>query len=300
MAVHHHPFLLPRPGDRDIHGVWHLPEGRQAKGTILFLHGYKGYMDWGAWNLVGEAFALSGWRFLRINFTHNGTTPASPSAFSDLTAFGQNTHRRELEETLDVIRALREPGPQLHRNPTSEGPLAILGHSRGGGIACLAAQEGHRQCLAEGREGVSHLITWAAVADFASRFPSEETLSLWEETGRLEVINHRTRQRMHHDWSFYTDFMAHAAQLHIETAVRQFPGRTLVAHAEDDGAVHIEHAHMLSGWAQDPTLFVMQEGGHTFGAAEPWVEPHLPAVLEGLTQTTLHFLEEGRAVQKGR
>ena len=37
------PFLLERPEDRDIQGCWHLPETNTV-GTILFLHGYKGYM----------------------------------------------------------------------------------------------------------------------------------------------------------------------------------------------------------------------------------------------------------------
>ncbi len=296
MTISHYPFLLQRLEDRDIHGAWHLPVHAQAKGTVLFLHGYKGYMDWGAWRLVGDQMALAGWRFLRINFTHNGTTPEAPSTFADLDAFGRNTHRRELDEALAVIRALRDPGPSDHANPTATGPLAVLGHSRGGGMACLAAMEGHRQCLSDGREGVSHLITWAAVADFASRFPSEDTLPLWQETGQLEVVNHRTRQRMHHDWSFYTDFKANEQRLHIESAVRAFPGASLIAHAEDDGAVHVEGAHMLADWAQSPTLFLMEEGGHTFGASEPWTEPNLPAPLKALTQTTLHFLGEGRAV----
>ena len=52
MTALHRPFLLQRDGDRDLHGRWHLP-GSEEKGTVLFLHGYKGYMDWGAWALVG-------------------------------------------------------------------------------------------------------------------------------------------------------------------------------------------------------------------------------------------------------
>ena len=27
---------------------------------IIFCHGYKGFKDWGAWNLLAEAFATSG------------------------------------------------------------------------------------------------------------------------------------------------------------------------------------------------------------------------------------------------
>lgn len=292
------PFFLERPSDRPIHGQWHLPEG-EAKGTVLFLHGYKGYMDWGAWSWVGDQMASEGWRFLRINFTHNGTSPSEPSAFVDLQAFGANTHRRELEETLDVIQSLRSPSPGDIVNPTASDFLALCGHSRGGGIAALAAQEANRTLMAEGKPGVDALVTWAAVADFHSRFPSGESLQEWEKSGQLEVINHRTRQRLHHDWTFYADFQNHAERLHIESAIRQYPGPSLIAHASDDAAVNVEHAHALASWAQHPTLSLLKEGGHTFGASEPWTGPHLPDALAALTQTTLHFLEEGRAVQRG-
>lgn len=299
MPIRHFPFLLQRDGDRDIHGQWHVPEGDNAKGTAIFLHGYKGYMDWGAWRQAGDAFAHAGWRFLRINFTHNGTRPESPSAFTDLDAFGRNTHRRERDEALDVLNALRDPGPASNPNPTAKGPLAVIGHSRGGGIACLAAHQGQSRLVQAGKPGVTHLVTWASVADFLSRFPTGKALESWQETGRMEVINHRTRQRLHHDWHFYTDFLEHEADLNIETAVRGFEGPSLMAHAEDDGAVDVEHAHQLQSWAADPTLFLLEEGGHTFGAKEPWTEPQMPPVLQALTQTTLRFLEEGRAVQQG-
>lgn len=291
------PFLLERPGDRSITGAWHLPaHGTHAHGTVLFLHGYKGYMDWGCWDMVGNMFAHHGWRFLRINFTHNGTAPASPSTFSDLKAFATNTYRREKEEAAYVIQALREEA-SLQDSVATKAPLAVIGHSRGGGIACLAAEAADKELKSAGKRGVDAIITWAAVADFASRFPEGEALEAWRSSGQLEVINHRTRQRLHHDWTFHSDFMAHQEALTIERAVRAYRGRMLIAHGTGDEAVTLDHAERLADWATDGTLHRMAGAGHTFGAREPWDEPALPADLGALTQTTLRFLEEGRAVQ---
>ena len=289
------PFLLERPEDRDIQGCWHLPETNTV-GTILFLHGYKGYMDWGAWNLVGDMFAQSGWRMLRINFTHNGTTPEHPSAFVDLEAFAANTYRRELEEAVAVIEAIRTPGHPVD-DLSNDAPLALIGHSRGGGIACLAAGEADARLKQQGRRGVDALITWAAVADFAARFPKGPALQEWKRTGRLEVINHRTRQILHHDWTFHEDFSSHSDRLNIERSVRAYDGRMMIAHSSDDPAVDIEHARLLQSWAVNGSLELLSSGGHTFGAKEPWTAPEIPETLKALTQTTLHFLEEGRAVQ---
>ena len=205
MTVLHRPFLLQREGDRDLHGRWHTPVS-DVQGTVLFLHGYKGYMDWGAWALVGDHFAARGWRFLRLNFSHNGTSPLSPSDFTDLEAFAANTYSRELEEAIDVLRALRTPGSTEESRQAATAPLTIIGHSRGGGIACLAAAEADREFREQGLPGVDSLVTWAAVADFGSRFPVGEELDTWKATGRREIINHRTRQRLHHNWSFHEDF----------------------------------------------------------------------------------------------
>ena len=38
---------------------------------IIFCHGYKGFKDWGAWNLVGEEFANKNFFFIKFNFSHN-------------------------------------------------------------------------------------------------------------------------------------------------------------------------------------------------------------------------------------
>ena len=37
--------------------------------VIIFCHGYKGYKDWGAWNLVAKEFAKNNFFFLKFNFS---------------------------------------------------------------------------------------------------------------------------------------------------------------------------------------------------------------------------------------
>ena len=296
MTVIHHPFLLQRSIGRDIHGAWHVPES-DACGTVLFLHGYKGYMDWGAWRRVGDQFAAKGWRFLRINFTHNGTTPEQPSKFADLDAFAANTYSKELDEAVDVLRALRSAGCTEESKRAANLPLTVIGHSRGGGIACLAAAEADRLLKSQDLSGVDHLVTWAAVADLESRFPKETELEVWKASGKREIINHRTRQRLHHNWSFYEDFITHRDRLLIETAVKNFKGQMLIAHGKDDDAVSVNHALQLKSWAVQSELFLMQDSGHTFGSSEPWTQAGLPQPLEALTQATLRFLSEGRAAR---
>src|ERR1700755_3140306 len=70
---------------------------------VIFAHGFKGFKDWGAHNLVARYFAENGFRFLKFNFSHNGTTADKPTEFTDLITFGDNTFTMELNDLKAVI-----------------------------------------------------------------------------------------------------------------------------------------------------------------------------------------------------
>jgi hypothetical protein len=44
----------------------------QEQGLIIFCHGFKGFKDWGCWQLVADYFVDNGFAFLKFNFSHNG------------------------------------------------------------------------------------------------------------------------------------------------------------------------------------------------------------------------------------
>src|ERR1700744_3617981 len=71
--------------------------------VVIFAHGFKGFKDWGAHDMVAHYFAKNGFRFIKFNFSHNGTTADDPTEFTDLMAFGENTFSMELEDLTHVI-----------------------------------------------------------------------------------------------------------------------------------------------------------------------------------------------------
>ena len=71
--------------------------------VIIFCHGYKGFKDCGAWNLMANTFADAGFFFLKFNFSHNGGTIDQPIDFPDLDAFGNNNYTKELDDLESVI-----------------------------------------------------------------------------------------------------------------------------------------------------------------------------------------------------
>ena len=48
------------------------------KPVIIFVHGFKGFKDWGHFNLLMDYFVQQGFVFVKFNFSHNGGTVENP------------------------------------------------------------------------------------------------------------------------------------------------------------------------------------------------------------------------------
>ena len=264
---------------RDILVDLFYDENQVKKEVILFCHGYKGYKDWGAWDLVAQEFAGKGYFFVKMNFSHNGGTVEQPIDFPDLEAFGNNNFVKELDDLKTVIDWLSQDSAYSMEMDVDQ--LTLIGHSRGGGIVLLKAREDHR---------VKKVVTWAGVSDFASRFPHGEVLEKWKKDGVAYVHNGRTHQEMPHYFQFYSTFKENEERLTIKTAVSQLKIPLLIVHGEQDETVSLEEAHTLKEWNSKALLKVIPGGNHTFGSSQPWTEEQLPEHLRGAVEHTLHFL----------
>src|SRR5690554_1374664 len=142
------------------------PNDYEYENLVVFIHGYKGYKDWGAWNLV-QSYFVNGMAFCKFNMSHNGGTTDEPIDFPDLEAFSLNRYSYELADVKHVLDWLSEKVELTNKR------VHLIGHSRGGGIAILAANDVR----------VSSVITWASICDIAGRFPEDETLNKWKERG---------------------------------------------------------------------------------------------------------------------
>lgn len=248
------------------------------RAVVLFAHGYKGFKDWGCWNLIADAFALKGIAFAKFNFSHNGTTLENPQDFADLDAFAQNNYSIECADLESVINALPEVLPE----PLRQLNVHLIGHSRGGGIVLLVGSRHPK---------VKSMMTWAAVSDFGARFPMGDELEDWKSSGVFYVKNARTGQELPHDIQWWNDFVQHESQLDIRSAVFMQSKPLFIAHAADDQAVHMSEAMKLARWCPTATLRIFESGGHTFGAKHPWTEDELPEESIRLVEETLNFLK---------
>ena len=211
--------------------VTHLSNKKDLP-IIIFCHGYKGFKDWGAWNLMANSFAEAGFCFIKFNFSHNGGTIEQPIDFPDLEAFGNNNYTKELddlESVIDWVFNNRNFKPIINFNN-----INLIGHSRAGGIVSIKAEENNK---------IKKLITLAGVSNFGERTSTIGNLEKWKKDGVKYILNGRTKQQMPHYYQFYKDFINNEERLTIKRAVSNLKIPHLIIHGNNDNSVLIDEAY---------------------------------------------------------
>lgn len=240
----------------------------RPKPIIIFCHGYKGFKDWGSWNTMAEKIAESGFCFVKFNFAYNGGTIEQPIDFPDLKAFGNNNYTKELDDLDSVLNWLNENYSSNKNFDLSN--IILVGHSRGGGIVTIKAEEDSR---------ISKVISLAGVSDFGSRFPSGEAFEKWKKDGVYYVVNGRTKQNMPHYFQFFEDFKQNEDRLNIKRAASNLKIPHLILHGDSDTSVSIDEAHNLHNWNPNSELRIIKDADHVFNTKHPWEEKKLPQQL---------------------
>lgn len=250
------------------------------KPIIVFSHGFKGFKDWGHFDLLAHTFAEANFVFVKFNFSFNGTTKQHPIDFADLEAFGNNNYTIELNDLGNVIDWVL--GTEILANEIDEKQLNLLGHSRGGGITILKASEDKR---------VNKIVTWASVGDFIKRI-QEYDLKEWKEKGVLFSMNTRTNQQMPLYYQFYENLLKNIERFDIIAAAKKLDIPFLIIHGTNDEAVSFEEAEVLHSYGKQSELILIDGAGHTFGAKHPFEDKALPAHSETAVEKTIDFLIE--------
>lgn len=233
----------------------------KKKPVVVFVHGYMGYKDWGAWDLFAEAIQKSGVSVAKLNLTHNGTTLSEHTAFADLEAFGNGGCLKELQD----VRLFLDHLEKEHQ--FSE--FILVGHSRGGGIVLLVGKD----------ERVKQIHCLAPICDIASRFPSGEQLEEWKNTNVYYRKNGRTGQELPHYYSQYEDFLRAKDSLDIEKTCRQLNKPVFVYHGNNDASVLPVEGEKVAEWTGGK-FYLIENTAHTFDTSEPWKEAVLPGKMQ--------------------
>ncbi|WP_299212782.1 alpha/beta hydrolase [uncultured Aquimarina sp.] len=252
---------------------------KKKQPVIIFCHGYKGFKDWGAWDLVANTFVEEGFFFVKFNFSHNGGTTQQPIDFPDLEAFGNNNYIIELDDLASVLDQITAPNFE-YKQFVNQDSLTLIGHSRAGGITTIKTSEDTR---------ITKLITWAGVSDYEQRFPKGTAFQTWKNDGIYYIENGRTKQQMPHYFQFYTSFIENKERLTISKATKKIKVPHLIIHGTDDPTVSLKEAENLHSWNPKSELFLVEKADHVFGAKHPWNKETLPVDLTIITEKSITF-----------
>ena len=243
--------------------------------TVLIVHGFKGFMNWGFFPELGARLAGAGYAAVFFNTSSSGVG-ADLENFTEIEAFERCTYTKDLED-IDLVRAEIKSG-RLAGADTER--LAILGHSKGGGEALLhAAEVNDYRCV----------IAWAAIHT-ASRF-DDETLARWRSDGFLEIPNARTGQVFKVRLDGLDDYEANKERFDIQAATSRIKAPTLFVHGTKDESVEVEALDALFDARGEGAEALRLEGaGHTFGISHPMTKS--AADFEAVWAKTEAFLEE--------
>lgn len=255
-------------------------EKGENKPLIIFCHGFKGFKDWGHFNLIADQFSKNGFIFLKFNFSHNGGTMEEPIDFPDLEAFGENDYIKELND-IEVLLDSIEKGVISKELTNWNKKIFLIGHSRGGGIAILKAYEDKR---------IDKVVTWAGVSNLLNRLPDEIKLKKWKESGVYWIKNGRTHQNMPMYYSFVEVLYSNKERLNIQKACENLTIPQLIIHGSSDEAVSFSEGERMQSWNKNSVFFNVKLAGHTFGGKHPFQELELPKHSKIIVEKTIQFL----------
>ena len=250
------------------------------KPVVIFNHGFKGFKDWGIWDLVAKRFAKEGFAFIKFNQSHNGVTAKKPLEFTDLNAFGKNTYSNELADIQAVVDWVGN-SPSLPLDLVNKDKIYLLGHSRGGSSAILAASRSTK---------IKRVASWAAFKDIGERF-NIPAYAAWQNEKTCYIENSRTGQKMPQEYAIFQDYEANKDAYSIQVATNSLTIPQLIVHGTEDPTVLFKDALDLRSWNKDSELFLIPNADHVFGGKHPYEEEELPVYAERAVTETIRFFK---------
>jgi uncharacterized protein len=232
-------------------------DGNVMSPCLIYVHGFKGFRDWGFVPYIGDYFSNRGFFVITFNFSHNGVGE-SLTEFDELEKFAKNTISLEVEELAEIIDSYTAGFFCERKNQK----IGIIGHSRGGGVSLVTASQ---------RKSIDAVAVWASISKF-DRYTKNQKDS-WKKEGFSEVLNSRTNQMMRLNLDLIDDIEKNKNdKLNIEKSVKNLKKPLFIGHGDQDTSVPFREAKHLHRWSDKELTHFLEllETGHTFDVVHPF------------------------------
>jgi len=273
----HNEYIIPsKHNNKSITFDLRYDENINNQPLIIFLHGFKGFKDWGHFNMIANSFVEKGFAFLKMNFSHNGTNPEHMVDFVDLEAFGQNNFSIELDDIHSVLNHLDEQNYKF----IDYQQINLLGHSKGGATAIIKSHEDKR---------VKKTATLASIIIIKDRYASE--LEHWRKEGVIFIPNARTNQEMPLYYQLAENVLANEERFDILKIIKSYNKQLLLVHGAKDETVTIAELDLAKNLNPKVTSYIIPDTNHTFDGTHPWKENQLHIYTQEAVETIASFFK---------
>ena len=252
-------------------------EGRKNSPVIVICHSFMAFKDWGFFPYIGEQLARAGFVSVAFNFSLNGVVGHS-HRITDFEKFERNTFTDELGDLRCVLDMIAS-GKIAQRFADTE-RIAVLGHSRGGGIAIVQASKDKR---------IRALVTWSSISTF-DRWTDHQK-ARWRMLGYLPLAKDSAVSPLALGIRLLDDYEQHKSELDILGAAKKIRAAWFILHGRADVTVHPSEAEKLFQAANhlSTELMIVDAVGHLYNAASRSENNYitLNSILE-FTTTFLH------------
>jgi pimeloyl-ACP methyl ester carboxylesterase len=272
-------FTLEHPTGDLIHGDVRFPHplGGGRAPAVIICHSFMASKEWGFFPSVAGAIARAGFYTVTFNFSRNGVV-GDAQKITDFTSFERNTVSHELEDVEMVMTALQ--AGHIAGGAADPGRIALMGHSRGAGVAVVGAAADAR---------VKALVTWSAVASF-DRWTQHQK-RLWRSLGYLPMARDTQASPLRVGIGLLEDLERNKERLDILRAARALRIPWYILHGREDLTVPVREAELLAECSGSPltTLALLESIGHLYNAASPEEDGY--KTLERILSMTIAWLQ---------
>lgn len=230
---------------------------------LLLLHGFKGFRNYSFIPWLAQYTANTGAIAVRMCFSLNGMKNTSWLVQSP-DDFARNTISRECDDVADLLDALTNHDDFAALRRIWNGRVSVLGHSRGGGVAMIAASE----YFHAHPEQLHHVAVWNSVGTWTRWTPRQA--AAWKEAGTFEMQNQRTLQTLNMHSTYLADIEEHSERLDLVAASSTLSSRLRYIHAQHDLTVPLREIEQLAQASRtEAAVTIIPNTTHTFGMEHP-------------------------------
>jgi pimeloyl-ACP methyl ester carboxylesterase len=235
--------------------VWIDVTNLNSKPFVIISHGYKGFKDWGFIPYLSEMISQNNCIAINLDFSLNGIVDSKNSIF-DPELFAINTISQEIEDLNILIDFLK-----IKFENAWDGKIFLIGHSLGGAISIITANE---------RNDISGICLMGTISTLDRN--TQRQKDLWRTTGRVEMKIPLTNQIIWQNVEYLEDKENNKERFNLLNCVSKLNMPILIIHGEQDVTVPIKEAKLLLESAinnNQAILELIPQCNHIFNVKHP-------------------------------